>query len=303
MTMTLAKRRSLPCVAGAHICVLAKHGLVIVPASFVGNDRLDGRLHMYALADGSWVRSIGSWGRDRGQFRFFDGGLCVSPDGDSVLVAESKNNRVQQVRIVDGSWVRFVGDGVLDMPRYVDCNTDFIAVSEHCHRISVLFWADGGVRAQFGKFGSGLGDLNCPNGLRMLTDGSGLVVADGGNHRLCVFTLSGEVKRAVVSRVQGWFRPLDVLEDVSDGCFFVANAGSGSFVKINRHGFVVGGYCTVDAGAVISLAALPDNGLVVLSSGIYRDGYMFNVWFDHRHRLDWIQVCVHAALRTRSGTG
>ena len=66
-------------------------------------------LHMHSLEDGSLVRRIGSKGSGKGQFNFNMGGLCVSPDGDSVLVAECYNNRVQEVRVVDGSWVRFVG--------------------------------------------------------------------------------------------------------------------------------------------------------------------------------------------------
>jgi sugar lactone lactonase YvrE len=115
-------------------------------------------LYMYSLADGSLVRKIGGAGSGKGQFNLFLGGLCVSPDGDSVLVAEYWNKRVQQVRIVDGSWVRFVGEGLLGEPEYVDCNADVIVVSEEgLHRISVLSWADGSVRAQFGSDGSGPG--------------------------------------------------------------------------------------------------------------------------------------------------
>ncbi len=45
----------------------------------------------------------------------------MSPDGDSVLVAEYFNNRVQQVKIADGSWERFVGVSVLKRPDFIDC--------------------------------------------------------------------------------------------------------------------------------------------------------------------------------------
>ncbi len=109
--------RKAGCARGYGMCVARNHGLVI----FSENQDRDGfQLLVHSLADGSLVRSIGSKGSGKGQFNFSCGGLCVSPDGDSVLVAEWHNNRVQQVRIVDGSWVRFIGEGVLKLPEYVD---------------------------------------------------------------------------------------------------------------------------------------------------------------------------------------
>jgi hypothetical protein len=164
------------------MCVAVQHGL------FAVSDSEADQLHMYSLVDGTLVRSVGSKGNGKGQFSFYLGGLCVSPDGDSVLVAEDMyNRRVQEVRIMDGSWVRFIGIGVLKKPEYVDCNADVIAVSESSnHRISVLSWMDGSVRARFGSFGSGPGQLFSPRGVRLLADGSGVVVVDMNNHRLCV---------------------------------------------------------------------------------------------------------------------
>ena len=45
--------------------------------------------------------------------------------------------------------------------------------------------------AQMGSEGSGAGQLRLPRGLRLKADRHGLVVADSGNDRLCVFTLEG----------------------------------------------------------------------------------------------------------------
>jgi hypothetical protein len=75
--------RKAACPRGAGMCVALKHGLVIV--SGIGSES---ELHMHSLADGSLVRRVGSKGSGKGQFNFHCGGLCVSPDGDSVLVAE-----------------------------------------------------------------------------------------------------------------------------------------------------------------------------------------------------------------------
>jgi tripartite motif-containing protein 71 len=268
------------------MCVSLKHGLVIVV------DDSTMQLHMHSLADGSLVRRVGSKGSGKGQFNSYWCGLCVSPDGDSVLVAEAHNNRVQQVRIVDGSWVRFVGEGVLKYPQFVDCNADVIAVSEPgCYRISVLSWADGSVRAQFGSEGSGRGQLDWPRGVRLLADGSGLVVADNNNHRLCVFTLSGEFVAEVGSREQGLNGPFDVLECASDGSFIVANRGH-DLVKLSRDGAKVEVYGKKGDGNgeftdPTALAALPDGGMVVREW----HGARFQVFKGLVVRFEWITAC------------
>jgi DNA-binding beta-propeller fold protein YncE len=243
---------------------------------------------------------MGRPGDGRGQFKWKNGGLSVSPDGDSVLVAEANNNRVQQVRIVDGSWVRFVGEGVLAGPQYVDCNADVIAVSEECHRISVLSWADGSVRAQFGRIGSGRGQLNGPSGARLLADGSGLVVADQGSHRLCVFTLSGEFVAAVGGYEQGLISPYDVLECASDGSFIVANAIRHNLFKLSRDGAKVEVYGKRGGGNgefyyPTALAALPDGGMVAHEL----HGVRFQVFKGLVVRFEWITACaMFARART-----
>jgi hypothetical protein len=154
-------------------------------------------------------------------------------------------------------------------------------VSEWCHRISVLSWADGSVRAQFGSEGSGPGQLHCPCGVRLLADGSGLVVADSSNHRLCVFTLSGEFVAAVGSSEQGLSRPYDVLDCASDDSFIVVNWAGHDLMKLSRDGVKVGVYGKELEGGgngefnwPTALAALPDGGMVVRED----DGERFQVF-------------------------
>ena len=276
------------------MCVSLKHGLVIVSAK---PDHSSGgaELHMHSLADGSLVRSIGSKGSGKGQFNWYHGGLCVSPDGDSVLVAEFWNHRVQVVSIADGSWVRFVGEGVLDGPEFVDCNADVVAVSEPRHRVSVLSWHDGTVLAQFGRPGSGPGQLYYPRGARLLADGSGVVVTDCHNHRLCVFDLSGEFVRTMGSREQGLTYPYDVLECASDDSFIVTNTRAHTLVKVSNTGDVFKPYrIPADnpwAVGLSTMASLPNGGLAVVSTGqiILFQG------FDLRHA--WVSACVMYSVR------
>lgn len=271
------------------VCVSLKHQLVIL------SDYSTRQLHMYSLVDGSLVRSIGGLGSGKGKFKFSRGGVCVSPDGDSVLVAEWFNERLQQVRIVDGSWVRFVGRGVLGYPDYVDCNADAIAVSEihpRC-RISVLSWVDGSVRAQFG---SDPAQLNLPRGLRLLADGSGLVVVDQGNDRLCVFTLGGELVKTMGGMDQGLQYPSDVLERARDGCLIVANTYGSNLIGFSRDGaktwrFGRRGCGPREFNMPNALAALPEGGLVVLEW----EGGRFQVFHGLDLRKAWITACVAVA--------
>jgi DNA-binding beta-propeller fold protein YncE len=250
------------------------------------------QLHMYSLIDGTLTRSIGSEGSGKGQFHFYLGGLCVSPDGDSVLVAERHNHRVQEVRLVDGSWVRFVGDGVLDSPEFADCNADVIVVSAWaCHRISVLSWADGSVRAQFGSEGSGLGKMHDPCGVRLLADGSGAIVADHSNHRLCVFTLSGVFVAVVGNREQGLHWPINVLECATDGSFIVANLNH-KLIKLSRNGVNFDVYGKQGGGDgefcwPAALAALPNDGYLIVDDGSRRLQHLTRL----RARLAWMRAC------------
>jgi hypothetical protein len=282
---------SAACASGCGMCVSLKHGLIIVSDDF--------QLHMHSLLDGSLVRSIGSERTDKGQFDCLIGGLCASPDGDSVLVAEQYNRRVQQVKIADGSCVRFVGVGVLMDPDYVDCNTDVIAVSETwSHRISVFSWADGSVLAQFGSLGSGPGELDCPRGLRLLCDGSELVVADSDNDRLCLFTVSGEFLSTIASNRRGLTAPLDVIEYGADGGFIAANFNGINLTHVPRDGAVMDVFDSTVTSAIRlnaprALATLPEGGLVV------RAAAQLHVFNGLNARLAWITACAVLARPIR----
>lgn len=62
------------------MCVSQKHRVVIV--SSCAN-----QLCVYSIDDGSLARKIGTCGKaEKGQCSYY-GGVCVSPDGDTVLVA------------------------------------------------------------------------------------------------------------------------------------------------------------------------------------------------------------------------
>jgi tripartite motif-containing protein 71 len=161
----------------------------------------------------------------------------------------------------------------------VDCNADVIVVSEDCHRISVLSWADGSVLTQFGSEGSGPGLLKYPRGVRVLADGSGLVVTDCWNNRLCVFTLTGALLRVMGCKEQGLNSPFDVLQCDSGGSFVVANFYAHNLLIVSHEGVTSGVYGKEGCGDgefnwPSALAALPDGGLIVRED----DGRRFQVF-------------------------
>ncbi len=248
------------------MCVSWKHEMVVV-SEYNYHNLAACQLHVYSLRDGRSVRTIGRFGTGKEEFNFTHGGLCVSPDGDCVLLAEDVNRRIHQLSILDGSWVRFIGDeGVLTEPRHVDANWNVVVVSETCqHVITVLSWVHGHKLAQFGGKGCEQGLLSFPRGVRLLADNAGIVVADSSNRRVCVFSLEGTFVKSLGDA--GMFIcPMDVLE-CSDGAFMVGCASAyRPLVTISHEGvsdvFAAG---LRHEPWVCALATLPSGGFVVHS--------------------------------------
>ena len=257
----------MSCGTGDGVCVSVVEGLIVT------GDSKDMTLHMFALSDGSAVRVVGGLGDGEGRFNWNRGGLCVSPDGHDVLVAESDNRRLQQVRIADGAHVRFLGrGGPLRCPEYVDCNADVVAVSngQPAHTVTLLAWDTGVVRAQLGGMGTGDGQLLFPHGVRVLRDGAHVVVADTDNHRLSVFDVDGAFVRTMHAGVSA---PHDVVE--VDGGFLVVNWGFHDVVKLSTRGWLQGrcgrkGLAHGEFTRPSGVALLPGGGVVVREWGACR---------------------------------
>jgi DNA-binding beta-propeller fold protein YncE len=272
------------------MCVAVKQGVVIV------TKKKTLQLHMYSLVDGALVRSVHGRGFTYGTYE----AVCVTPDGDSVLVIELNTNRVTEMRVSDGAWTRYVGRGILMEPQNVDCNANVIVVSEACHRISVFGWIDGCARAQFSSYGYGAAQVEYPMGLRLLADGAGVVVADSGNDRLCLFRLSGEFVTTLGSYEQGILLPTDVLECASSNEFIVANRHYlNKLVKLSQDGTITEQYHHTgnDDNARFrpsTLASLPNGGCAVHD---YDSGRV-HLLMDNCARVAWMRACAVYAPRT-----
>ncbi len=273
--------RVIPCCrGGVGLCVSQKHNVIVVSGGDVGPC-----LRLYSLDDGSYVREIGTRGNGKGQFDFWLGGLCLSPDGDSVLVADEFNNRVQEVRIVVGHedttrWIRFIGENVLSRPEFVDCNKKVIVVSDTMNRISVFSWRKGDLLSRFGSTGVGPGQFSGIFNVRLTGDGLRVLVCDALNHRLYTFRLKDKFVEALCVKNQN---PIDVLE--AEGGGFIVGT-SRNLMKLSYFGECEHVFST---DSVARLAVVPGGGMAVR----YADTIV--LYRSVELRAQWVAACVLAA--------
>ncbi len=159
-------------------------------------------IHAFRVADGSWLRVIGTWGD--GPLRFsYPYQVWIAPDGH-VFVADSANDRVQ-VLTPALRFHCFVGVGQLSRPGGVCADDDVIVVSEvNVHRISVFSRRDGALLRRFGSYGSGDGQLSFPYGLCFMSGHRHVAITESENRRVSVFSVDGEFIRHVgVGAVSG----------------------------------------------------------------------------------------------------
>jgi hypothetical protein len=276
------------------MCVSLKHGLVLRPN--MGTQKLD----MYSLVDGTLVRSVSTNTSAFVNYYVIYSGLCVSADGDSVLLCADSLSYIKELRVADGYRVRTIGQGLLQKAQSVDCNADVIVVAEYDHHICVLSWVDGSMRSRFGSFGHGPGSLKFPAHVQLVGDGNQIVVADEYNHRLCVFHVNGNFEAALgrfykLGMKQSMHFPRSVVSCALDNSFVVANYCNHNLLKISRRtGAVIGVYnahiANKGGGDIRNpglLAALPDGGCIMLDSGYKRVQQITN----QRVRILWMQAC------------
>ncbi len=271
------------------MCVSLKCGLVIAA------NHNASQLNVFWLVDGSLLGSFGDDTSECGRRKFEDSHVCVSHDGNTIIVSQPHDNRLQEVRILGGKRVRLIGADVLEVPQAVDCNADVIVVAESASRnICVLSWIDGEMRARFaGGWQSGL--LASPMGLRLLADGNGFVVTDVVCQALSVFSLCGDLVSYISGRKHGIGRPSDVLEDSCNGTFTIADESNDRLVQVSRYDDVVvsvygkTGHCKGEFRGPVALAALPNDACLVLEMGNHRAQHLVNLGM----RVLWMRVCAH----------
>ncbi len=200
----------------AGLCVSVKYGLVIILSGSSVMRRV--KLDLYSLRDGSFIRNVQTTPSDHSVSYL---ALCICPGEASVLVGcRASHSYVVEVDITNTAidpTIRFIGrEDELAKLVGMDCNADVVVVAD-CFTsarfrrgffsgINVFLWTDGTLITRF-MGGHGM----FPRAVRMLRNARQFMVADGYNHRLCVFdNFSGELvkTRVCVDNMD----PTDVIE-------------------------------------------------------------------------------------------
>ena len=139
--------------------------------------------------------------------------------------------------------------------------------------------------------------LSMPRGLKLLRDGSGVVVSDRNNGRLAMFSLDGKVC-TTLDHVSG---PYDVVEVDDDGSFIACSYDDGTLVRVSADGtakdeYTLDGVSDDDEAGMTSpcaIALLPGGGLVVRDGSghgrehlrVFKSLHLRMAWLDIVYRV------------------
>ena len=192
--------------------------------------------------------------------------LCFPPWArNSLLVADTGNDRVLEVDVVAKSVVKVWVGGEVAGPMAVAASRDVLAVCESkddaSHRVSLFSVASGSLVSRIGGWrGPGEGQLHNPRGVALCSDGRHVAVADYYNHRVSLFTVGGTFVRHVATGVPNCVGVVEV-----EGGFVVCGSNSvqfvsggvtsppGALVAMDVPGVVLSaicGVCVTDSGGV-----------------------------------------------------
>jgi len=159
---------------------------------------MDNRIREF---DSTSLKSTGEW---KGKFKKVSG-LCVSPSGDRIYVSDAENHCIwvfdSNHQLIQKWGKKGAGAGEFSLPASItvtmnlSCDGDENVLVSDYHNCRIqVFTRDGKFVREFGRSGSGDGELNLPGGIAVGVDGI-VYVADCGNHRIQVFSRAGEYLR------------------------------------------------------------------------------------------------------------
>jgi DNA-binding beta-propeller fold protein YncE len=174
-------------------------GLAVTPdgSSMFVSDMSTDTITAFDLPSGAVRATFGQSGGDDGQFSM-PCGMCLCRTGQHLLVADCGNRRIQELSLA-GQYMRSIGVGTLAGGVVaVTCNDAVVVASQHdcaTNRIAVFSYASGDLLRAFGSKGSLAGQLSLNTGVCFAPNGSDILVADTGNHRVSVFSDQGDFMR------------------------------------------------------------------------------------------------------------
>jgi hypothetical protein len=160
------------------------------------------------------------------------GSVCFTQPG-RVLVVEQEAKRLRELSY-EGKHIRLFGTGVafdLQISGLAFSGTS-VAVS-HYAELLLFDYLSGVLLHKFGREGGAVGDLWGCHGVAFTPDSRSVLVADGSNHRIAVFTTDGS--EAWCFGMNQLHFPRDVCV-LPNGSFAVADSGNSAIVVFSPDG-------------------------------------------------------------------
>jgi hypothetical protein len=167
-------------------CSIALHGDTLA----VGTGVFRGTIELLSYASGALIRSIGSSGSGPGQIGAQCAGLCFTPDGQFIVSAEFKNERLSMFRVSDGGFVKHIGAGVVaDGSKDVQFapNGELLLADCNSHRVCVFSADNDTLLRTWGTQGSADGQYEYRYPTALALADSKLFVLDRFGGRVQVF--------------------------------------------------------------------------------------------------------------------
>lgn len=201
-------------------------------------DTGNNRIAKYS-SEGKFLTAFGSKGTDNGQLES-PRGIVINPVSGNVVVADTGNDRIQEFTPAGGfvkAWGSSgKGNGQFDEPGHLSARKFpggkvLIYVSDTGNDRVQAFLANGTYTAQAGSSGSGLGQLNSPQGVSVID--APWFVADSGNNRIQEFSETKFIKTIGSSGTgPGQFTaPLATAVEPNVGGLLVTETGGGQRVQ------------------------------------------------------------------------
>ena len=186
-------------------------------------------------------RIIAGEGENVGQVSY-SYSLCLSHTGDSVIVCDSSNYRIQEFYL-DGRPTRVIlqyTDGTRPNGIVLCNNGDYIVTDRAYHRV-LRIDQNGATKWAVGSQGSGRDQFSGPDGVCILSDGR-VIVADFNNNRLQVLDMVVDtgVVIGTLARSDGeaWNNPCGITTD-AQGLIYVVEYDKHQVTVITAEGHVV----------------------------------------------------------------
>ncbi len=203
--------------------VVLPSGVAIGQKGEVIVTELNGHCVSIFSSDGKKLRSFGTHGSDKGQFK---SPLGVAVDGEgNILVVDRDNNRIQKFTS-SGQFLNVTSDVQFSCPYCIAFNSsnNKIYVTDRANHCVQILNSNLTYSSTIGRPGMGNGEFSFPWGISCDSTGK-VYVADGGNHRIQVFTAEGTIMMKRGENEGNLNRPVGIAIDTS-GLIYVGEDGN-----------------------------------------------------------------------------